>query len=145
MQIIYRYFLYPILILSTIGTIYLYLKYLRKLSQPTSSKIKKRLQDIFTVSILTCVFSAILCGLTFSAIVTTNAFSGPRESTTINEPVIEYEPYTTKWGRLRHYIKFKNPNDNKIIRLEVYRKYEVGETFSKGLKIGKWGLVYSVD
>jgi hypothetical protein len=91
------------------------------------------------------VFSAILTGMTLSTIITTNAYLEPQKEIRISETVIEYEPYTTKNGRLRHYITFKNPVDNQIIRLEVYRKYEVGKTFTKTMKLGKWGQLYSIN
>jgi len=103
------------------------------------------MQDILTVSLLAFISALILCGLTFSTIVTTNAYCGPQKIIEIKEPIIRYEPYITKNGRLRHYIRFINPTDNQIINLEVYRKYSVGELFIKEMKIGKWGQLYSID
>ena len=144
LKLIYHKFLIPILIISTLATLFLYSKYLRKFNAKTNSKIKIIFQDIFTVTFLTLIFSGLLCGLTVSTIVTTNAYLGQPKVLTINEPVIKYEPYTTRWGRLRHYIDFKNPIDNSIITLEVYRKYNVGETFIKEMSIGKWGQLYSM-
>ncbi len=59
--------------------------------------------------------------------------------------VEEYKPYTTKNGRLRHYINFENPKNQELINLEVYRKYEVGEIFEKEMKYGYWGILYSTE
>ena len=144
-QIIYHYFLLPIVIVSTLGVIILYTKYLKKFNKPTNSKIKRALQDIFTITFLVLIFSGILCGLTVSTTVTTNAYLEPQKAISINETVTKYETDRTKWGRLRHYINFKNPANNLEIRLEVYRKYYVGEKFTKDMKIGKWGQLYSIE
>ena len=144
-KLLYHNFFYPILIIATLSTLVAYSKYLRKFNKKTNSKIKVAFQDFFSVSILTCIFASILLGLTFSVIVTSNAYLGSTKVLVIKERVIEYEPYITKWGRLRHYIKFINPTTNNIIRLEVYRKYNVDETFIKEMKIGKWGQLYSFD
>ena len=121
-HIVYHYFLLPILIVSTLGAIILYAKYLKKLNTPTNSKTKRTLQNIFTITFLALIFSGILCGLTVSTIITTNAYLEPQKAITINEPVTKYNTDRTKWGTLRHYISFKNPTNNLEIRLEVYRK-----------------------
>ena len=145
LKLLYHNFFYPILIIASITTVVTYFKYLRKFNKKTHSKIKVALQDFFSVTFLTCIFAVILLALIFSVIVTSNAYLGSSEVLLIKERVIKYEPYITKWGRLRHYIEFINPTNNKIIRLEVYRKYNIDETFIKEMKIGKWGQLYSFD
>ena len=143
--IIYHYFLIPIILVAIVWTLFWYFKHLRRLNKPTNSKFKIIARDIIMVVILTFVDFLIISGLTLSALITTNAYLRPQRTITINEPVIKYEPYVNKQGRLQHYITFKNPTDDSLIRLEVYRPYNVGETFQKEMRIGKWGLLYSMD
>ena len=87
----------------------------------------------------------ILFGITFSLIITTNKLFGNSENVKIIETVEKYEPYTTKNGRLRHYIDFRNPKTQETIHLEVYREYYVGEIFEKEMKYGAWGILYSTE
>jgi len=143
--LIYHIFLLPFIVIATVGIVFLYSKYLRKFNKKTNSKFKIILQDFFMVTTLSLIVFAILNGLTLSTIVTTNAYLGVEKKVTINETVIDYEAYTTKNGRLRHYIKFKNPITNIPIRLEVYTEYEVGDTFVKEMRVGKWGQLYSFE
>ena len=145
LRMIYNYLLLPILFISALGTIFIYIKYLRQFNKKTSSKTKAAFQDIVTTVFLTCSVSAILIGMTVSTIVTTNAYCGESKAVTITGTVINYSTNTTKWGRLQHHIKFINSFDNTMTNLEVYRKYEIGEVFNKDMKIGKWGQLYSID
>lgn len=144
-EIILNYLIYPILITSVVLILYLYFKHLRKLNEKTNSKMKKFLQDFFSITLLSLFSSGILYGLILSAIITSNAYLKPLSSIIINEPVIEYEPYTTRYGRLRHYIKFENPQTKRPYRIEVFREYKVGEVFSKEMKIGRWNQIYSFE
>ena len=144
-KIIYNYFLIPIVSIASLGTIFTYVKFLRKFNKKTHSKLKVILQDVLTSVFLIFIVSAILLGLTLSSIVTTNAYCDRSKEFRIVATVESYEAYTTKWGRLRHYIIFTNPVNKSEIRLEVFRKYEIGESFIKDMKLGKWGQLYSVD
>ena len=145
LRIIYQYLLLPILFISALGTIVIYIKYLRQFNKKTNSKTKAAFQDIFTTVFLTCIVSAILIGLTVSTIVTTNAYCGQSKDVRIIGTVVNYSENTTKWGRLRHRIKFINSYDQTMTDIEVYRKYEIGEEFNKNMKIGKWGQLYSIN
>ncbi len=145
LKFIYHYLLFPILFIAAIGTIVIYIKRLRKFNKPTNSKLKIVLQDSFTTVLLTGIVSAILVGMTVSTIVTTNAFCGQSKEIEIKAKVLGYSANTTKWGRLRHRIKFINSYDQTMTDIEVYRKYEIGEEFNKKMKIGKWGQLYSID
>ncbi|MBC7450131.1 MAG: hypothetical protein H7259_01435 [Cytophagales bacterium] len=144
-KMIYHHLLIPILIASLIGAIYLYVKYLRKFKQKTPSAVKKILQHFFNIAAMFFVFSIIIDGLTLSTIVTTNAYIGPSKKITIKAEVIRYEPYRGKTGKINHYIEFKNPVGNKIIKLHVNRQYEAGELFIKEMNVGLWGQLYSMD
>lgn len=143
--IIYHYLLIPILILAPILTYFIQFKYFKKIEKKLALKPRTKLQDIVSVIFLTIPVSMILYGLTLSCLITTNSYLGNQRTILINQPVIEYEPYFNKQGRLQHYITFKNPTDNSSIRINASRKYEIGETFSKEMKIGTWGLLYSFD
>lgn len=145
LKLIYHNLLVPIICLSGLGTIIVYIKYLRRLNPKTNSKVKVAFQDIFTTVFLTGIISAILVGMTVSTIVTTNAYCGQSKDILVVGTVVDYSENTTKWGRLRHSIKFISSFDNKMKDFEVYRKYEIGEEFKKEMKIGKWGQLYSLD
>jgi hypothetical protein len=145
LKFIYHYLLIPILCFAALGTIIVYIKYLRKLNKKTNSKVKIVLQDLFTTGLLTSIVSAILLGMTVSTIVTTNAYCGQSKEVRITAQVLDYSTNTTRWGRIRHRIKFINSYDQSMINLEVYRRYEIGEKFEKDMKIGIWGQLYSID
>lgn len=143
--LIYNYFLVPAICFSVISVIVIYYEYLRSLNTKTNSKTKIILQDIFTIGFLSLITTALTCGLGFSLIITTNAYLSPQEKIIVESSVIDYELNTTRNGRLRHYIKFHSPIDDGLIRLEVYKKYAVGEIFKKGMNKGRWGILYSID
>ena len=145
LKLIYHNLLIPIICLSGLGTIIVYIKYLRRLNPKTNSKVKVVFQDLFTTVFLTGIISAILVGMTVSTIVTTNAYCGQSKDILVVGTVVDYSENTTKWGRLRHRIKFISSYDNKMKDFEVYRKYEIGEEFKKEMKIGTWGQLYSID
>ncbi|MDB5276168.1 MAG: hypothetical protein JWR61_1123 [Ferruginibacter sp.] len=108
-------------------------------------KPKSRLQDISVAILLLPLVFLVLYGLTLSGLITTNAYLGPQRIIFVNQPVIKYEPFINRAGNLIHYITFKNPIDNSAIRLNATRKYKIGEIFSKEMKIGRWGQLYSFN
>ena len=137
--------LIPIILLSATGTILVYVKYLRKLNPKTNSKVKAVFQDLFTTSFLTVITCVVLIGMTVSTIVITNAYCGQSKNVLVAGTIVDYSETPTKWGRVRHRIKFISSYDNKMKNFEVYRKYEIGEEFKKEMKIGLWGQLYSID
>ena len=145
LKFIYHNLLIPIACFAALGTIIVYIKYLRRLNPKTNSKVKVVFQDLFTILFLTGIVSAILIGMSVSTIVTSNAYCGQSKDVRIIGTVVDYSENTTKWGRLRHRIKFINSYDQTMTDIEVYRKYEVGEEFNKNMKIGKWGQLYSIN
>lgn len=145
LKFIYHYLLVPIISFSAIGTITVYIKYLRQYNPKTNSKIKVVIQDILNPLFLTGIVSAILVGITVSTIVTTNAYCGESKDILVIGKVLDYSENTTKWGKIRHRIKFISTYDQKIKNIEVYKKYEIGEEFKKEMKIGMWGQLYSID
>jgi len=142
---IYHNLLLPIVLFSAIGTIVVYVKYLRPLNPKTNSKLKVVFQDLFTTVFLTGIISAILVGMTVSTIVTTNAYCGQSKNILVVGTVLDYSESTTKWGKLRYRVKFISNYDKKLKDIEVYRPYEIGEVFKKDMKIGIWGQLYSID
>jgi hypothetical protein len=144
-KLIYSHFILPIFILSITGATILYIKYFRKYNKRTNSNLKVAFQHIITVTFLSFISLGILTGLTFSTIVTTNAYLKSKRTLFIKERVIDYETSTTKFGRRRHHILIKNPIDSSLIHLEVYRKYSAGEMFIKEMEVGRWGFLYSIN
>lgn len=145
LKIIYHNLLIPIISFSAFGTIVVYIKYIRQLNPKTNSRLKVIFQDIFTTVSLTGIISTIFVGMTASTMVTTNAYCGQSKDILVVGIVVDYSENTTKWGKLRHRIKFISSYDKKLKDFEVYRKYEIGEEFRKEMKIGLWGQLYSVD
>jgi len=145
LKFIHHNLLIAIICLAALGTIIVYIKFLRRLNPKTNSKAKVVFQDLFTTIFFTAITSAVLVGMTVCTIVTTNAYCGQSKDVLVVGTVIEYSENTTKWGRLRHRIKFISSYDNKMKDFEVYKKYEIGEEFKKDMKIGTWGQIYSID
>ncbi|WP_300663815.1 hypothetical protein [Fluviicola sp.] len=106
------------------------------------NKLKEKARDVISIAMIIICLSGVLFGMGFSFIITTNQFFGKSEVVQIKEPVKGYS-HSTKNGRLKHYIVFKNPKTQKTIELEVYRKYDVGEIFEKNMKCGAWGILYA--
>ena len=139
-----KFSLTPIVILLLLFGPKFYYKKIKPLDTSIpKSRSKEKARDIFAMIMAIIWFAMIFCGIAFSLVITTNKFLGKSEIVKIREPVEKYEPYITKYGRLRHYIDFKNPRTNNTIHLEVYRRYNVGETFEKEMNYGFWGILYS--
>ena len=141
-----KYFLLPIVICLLILLPSFYYKKVKPLDNNIpKSKMKEKIRDVISIFMMLICLTGIFFGIVFSLTITTNKFVGKSETVEIKEYVEEYEPYTTKNGRLRHYIDFRNSKNQEIIHLEVYRKYEVGEIFEKEMKYGAWGILYSTE
>src|SRR5690606_36480472 len=145
LKFIYHNLLIPIISLSALGTTMIYIKYIRRLNPKTNSKAKVIFLDVFNTVFMTGIVSAILIGMAVSTIVTTNAYCGQSKDVLVIGTVVGYSENITKWGRLRHRIKFISSYDKELKDFEVYRKYEIGEEFKKNMKIGFWGQLYSID
>lgn len=136
------YFLAPILVLYLLLVPRFYFKKVKPLDRyQAKSKMKGKLREIYSIIMMILCGVGITLGIFFSLIVTTNSFHSSRIK--IREVVLNYEPYTTRHGRLRHYIDIINPKTKNKIRLEVYREYQKGELFEKEMYDGVWGILYS--
>ena len=141
-----KFFLTPIVIFLLFFGPKFYYKKIKPLDKAIpKSKSKEKVRDTFSIIMATIFITMIFCGIAFSLIITTNKFLGKSKIVKVREPVKKYELYITKYGRLRHYIDFKNPRTNNTIHLEVYRRYNVGETFEKEMNYGFWGILYSSE
>lgn len=146
LKITTKYLLIPIVLFLLIFGPKFFYKSVKPLDKEIKkNKFKENARDIFSIFIMIICSAGILFGIAFSLIISTNKFFGKSESVKINERVYKYEPVITKYGRLRHYIDFRNPKTQEIIRLEVYREYYVGEIFEKEMKYGLWGILYSTE
>lgn len=123
-----------------------YFKHIKQLN--ANHKFKTQTQekwaDFFNCFLITLVVIATFFGMTFSTIITTNTL-GNSQTILVQEKVQDYYTNTDKYGKTRLYIKFLNPVDKKVVTLEVYRQYNIGDTFEKEMKIGRWGILYSTD
>ena len=86
--------------------------------------------------------TGIFIGTTLSLIILTNAHLGESKTIDLNAKIVDYYTLTSK-GRTRHYIKIQDTKLNRIVDLKVERPYQIGDTLTKNMKIGYWGLLYS--
>lgn len=145
LNIIYKYILFPLIIVSFLSMTYCYFKFLKKYNPPTNSKAKRIAQDFFNIFLGGIYLGLVFFGIVLSTIITTNAYWGTPADIEINAEVLNYITDKTRQGRITHHIEFKNPNDGKTLRLEVYNKYNIGDTFTKDMKIGYWNQLYSIN
>ena len=141
----------PFIVITTIilGPIFYFKKVItvdhdlkRQKKAGTISKRKEKVRHFFSIFMMIIWTNLILYGLTFSLIVTTNMLLEPTV-VQVNEPILNYQYSLSKNGKKSHYIKIKHPTKNEIIELRVYQDYNEGELFTKAMKIGKWGILYS--
>jgi hypothetical protein len=141
----------PFIVLTTIilGPIFYFKKVIpvdhdlkRQKKSGIISKRKEKVRHFFSIFMMIIWTNIILYGLTFSLIVTTNMLLEPIV-VQVNEPILNYQYSLSKNGKKSHYIKIKHPTKNEIIELRVYQDYNEGELFTKEMKIGKWGILYS--
>lgn len=144
LSLVWNYFFIPVSLLAFAAFIFLYVKKIRGMESLLKSKSKQMVKDIATIIMggLFCIMVA--NGMIFSSIITTNTYFGTPEAIVVNEPVMEYS-YNIRKGRTEHHIKFENTKTKEIVSLTVYRKYKVGEIFSKKMYRGYWGILYSKD
>lgn len=141
-----NYFAWPILIAMTPTCSFIYLKFLRQYeTKDYKSDILVKMRTVFRVIILTLGMTFILSLTSFSLIILTNGYLGESKTITLNAPVIGYRitGEGLRRGITKHYIKIKDQQLDRTIELKVDRAYQVGESFNKTMKIGKWGLLYS--
>jgi hypothetical protein len=86
--------------------------------------------------------TGIFFAATLSIIILTNAYMGEIRKINLNATIVDYYTSTSR-GQTRHYIKIQDQQLDRIIELKVQSPYQIGETFEKTMKIGKWGLLYS--
>ena len=141
----YHHFLLPVSIIIVIAFPFIYFKKIKQLDGEKRSKTKQLLTDIFSCLLLIVAAIMISIGICFSSIITTNAYLGSPKPVMISQPILKFSEETTKNGRERYYIDFTAPQTDNIIHLEVYKKYNEGDLFTKKMYIGYWGILFSKD
>ena len=138
-----KYFALPILIVSTPSCYFIYLKFIRQHEKKEyKSKVWMQLRTVFRIFVLTLAMTGIFIGTTLSMIILTNAYIGDSRTINLNAKIVDYYTLRSK-GRTRHYIKIQDQQLDRIIDLKVQESYQVGQTFTKTMQIGKWELLYS--
>ena len=142
-----RYFLPIITVVAVPVMTKFYFRHLKKLNAnyKFKSHTHEKWADFVNCFLIILVVTATFFAMTYSTIITTNAYIGNSDKILIQETVQDYFTSTSAYGATRRYIKFYNPIDNEVITLEVYRQYNIGEIFEKEMKIGRWGIIYSKD
>lgn len=139
-----KYFSLPILVLTLPSCSFIYLAFLHnKERNKYNSKIWDNLRTIFRIITLTIALTGILGGTTLSTIILTNAYLGNNKEINLQAKIVDYYTLTNNGGKVKHYIKIQDKQLDKIVDLRVEQPYQVGQTFNKTMKIGKWGLLYS--
>lgn len=113
--------------------------------KPLDKKPESKLRDFCSTAFMIICATGLFFLMAFSLVITTNKFFGNSEIVKIKQPVLGYFEEITKNGRLKHHIEFKNPKTGENIRLEVYKKYMIGDEFEKEMKYGAWGILYSTE
>lgn len=138
-----KYFALPLFIVMLPSCSFIYIRFSRPFEKKKyNSKLRVQLRTVFRISIFTLSMTLFFVGTTFSLIILTNAYSGESRAIHLNAKVVGYYTLRNK-GRKRHYIKIQDQQIDRIIELKVQDSYEIGQTFNKTMKIGKWGLIYS--
>jgi hypothetical protein len=91
--------------------------------------------------LLTLGLTAILYATTLSTILISNSY-GNCKTINLNAIVTDYHS-TNNRGRTSYYIKIKDSQLDRIVELKVNRPFQIGQTFTKAMKIGRWGLLFS--
>lgn len=144
-QILFDNFFFPALIVALIITPFYYIKKVRPLNPPAKTKFIRKFRDPISCFMLLIMFTLVLNLTVFSFIICKNVYCGKQEPVYVNQPVLSYDLYRSKRGGLRDYITFEDPKTNKVIKMHVYRKYYVGEYFSKHMYYGSLGILYSKE
>jgi hypothetical protein len=138
-----KYFALPALIAMTPTCYFIYFRFIRQHEKKEyKSKIWTQIRTIFRIFILTFAMTGIFIGTTLSTIILTNAYVGISKNINLNAKIVDYYTLKSK-GQVRHYIKIQDQQLDRIIDLKVQGPYQIGQTFNKSMKIGKWGLLYS--
>ena len=138
-----NYFALPILITMIVSCTFIYLKFIRQFeSKNYKSKLLTFGRTVLRILILTAGMTGLLIGTTHSVIILSNA-SGVNKPINLNAEIISYYWSTNSRGHVSQYIKIKDNQLDRIVELKVDKPYEIGQPFTKPMKIGKWGLLYS--
>ncbi len=137
-----KYFALPILIIMVPTSYLIYSKFLiQHEGKKYKSKTWTNLRTIFRIVILTFALTGIFFATTLSLILLSNS-SGDNRTINLNAVIVGYYSTSNK-GRINHYIKIQDPQLERVVELKVHRQFEIGQPFTKSMKIGKWGLLYS--
>lgn len=139
-----KYFALPIFIVTIPICYFIYLEFIRQHeTKEYKSKIWTQLRTFFRIFILTTGITFVLIITTLSMIILTNSYFGDSKTINLNAKIVDYYTLTNKSGTIRHYIKIKDQQIDRIIDIKVPESYQVGQTFNKKMQIGQWGLLYS--
>ena len=145
-HILFYNFFFPAVIIALILVPLYYIKKLKPLNPPAKTKFIRKFRDPTSCIMLLIMFTLVLNFAIFSLIICKNTYYGEQEPVYVNKPVLSYNWHRTKrFGRIKHYITFEDPKTKKVIKLHVYRKYNVGEYFSKHMYYGSLGILYSKE
>lgn len=138
-----KYFALPILIVTASSCYFIYLNFIKRHEKKEyRNKIWSQTRTIFRVFSLTLGMTIIFIATSLSMIILTNAYLNDNKTINLNAKILDYYTSTGKGGT-RHYIKIQDQRLDRIINLKVEHPYQVGKVFSKTMKIGRWGLLYS--
>jgi hypothetical protein len=138
-----KYFAFPVLVVMIPSCYFVYLRFIRHHeTKEYKSKTWNQLRTGFRILVLTLAMSGIFIATTLSIIILTNAYTGDSQTITLNAKIVDYYILKSK-SRTRHYIKIQDEQIGRIIELKVQEPYQIGHTFNKTMKIGRWGLLYS--
>jgi hypothetical protein len=137
-----NYFALPIFLVTAPTSFFVYLKFLQQHeAKEYKSKSLTKARTAFRILMLSLGITGILFATTLSTIILTND-TGDVKSINLNAKIIDYHT-TRNRGRTSHYIKIQDDQLRGIVELKVDRPFQIGQSFIKSMKIGRWGLLYS--
>lgn len=135
-----NFFVLPILIVMIPSCSFIYLKFIKQHETKNhTTQMQTTLRSIFRIFFLTLGMTFIFSGTVVSFIILSNTYFEGSKSIDISGKIIDYSLGSKN---NKHYIEIKDNQFERIIKLQVQRPYEIGQTFEKKMYIGRWGLLF---
>lgn len=139
-----KYFALPILLIMAATSYYMYFAYIiQREKRQYASKFWTNLRSIFRIITLTFGLSLGCCGAVMALMFLTNAYPYCGRPIMINDKIVDVHSSENR-GRTNYFIEISDKRFNRQIEFEVGPAYHVGDTFTKKMEVGRWGMLYKI-
>jgi len=139
-----KYFALPILLVMAPLSYYMYFAYIiQREKRQYTSKFWTNLRSIFRIVTLVFGLSMICCGVVMMLIFLTNAYPYGGRPIMVHDEIVNVHSSENR-GQRNYFIKIIDKRFNRQIEFEVGPGYHVGDTFTKKMEVGRWGLLYKI-